>query len=104
MGRRRLRCPHPPPWTTLPGVSDTQQQWWVYVLVSESDGQTYVGVTVDLERRVNQHNGVIPGGAKRTARGRPWRLAKTHGPFADRSQAQSEEHAIKRLKGSQRLA
>ena len=25
------------------------KEWWVYVLVSEANGQTYVGVTVDVE-------------------------------------------------------
>ena len=55
---------------------DEYTEWWVYVLVSETNGQTYVGVTVDVERRLRQHNGEIVGGAKRTHRGRPWKLAK----------------------------
>ena len=40
--------------------------WVVYVLVSESQVETYVGVTNDLARRVDQHNGDLPGGARRT--------------------------------------
>jgi structure-specific endonuclease subunit SLX1 len=38
---------------------------FVYLLVSTS-GSTYVGSTIDLDRRLRQHNGVIKGGAKRT--------------------------------------
>ena len=43
-------------------------EWSVYVLVSPSSGATYVGVTTDLERRLAQHNGDVPGGARRTRR------------------------------------
>jgi len=39
--------------------------YYVYLLVS-TNGATYVGSTIDLERRLRQHNGVIKGGAKRT--------------------------------------
>lgn len=46
----------------------------VYVLRSVSPpSRTYVGATINLERRLRQHNGSISGGARRTA-GRQWRL------------------------------
>lgn len=38
---------------------------YVYMLQC-SDGATYIGATVDLNRRLRQHNGEIKGGAKRT--------------------------------------
>lgn len=79
-------------------------EWWVYVLVSEENGETYVGVTTDLDRRVEQHNGALPGGAKRTTRGRPWKLAKKHGPCLDRSEAQTVEYELKRRRGAERLS
>jgi structure-specific endonuclease subunit SLX1 len=39
--------------------------YYVYLLES-SNGLTYVGATIDLNRRLRQHNGIIKGGAKRT--------------------------------------
>ena len=34
--------------------------------------KTYVGSTNNLSRRLNQHNGVISGGAKKTINDRPY--------------------------------
>ena len=49
--------------------------FYVYLLVS-SDNATYVGATVDLERRLRQHNKEIKGGAHATgakvAKGETW--------------------------------
>lgn len=44
-----------------------EPRWVVYLLVS-SDGSTYVGATVDRNRRLRQHNGALKGGAKATSR------------------------------------
>ncbi|MEZ4449525.1 MAG: GIY-YIG nuclease family protein [Nannocystaceae bacterium] len=77
--------------------------WIVYVLVAESGARTYVGVTTDLERRLEQHNGERPGGARATRGGRPWRVGASYGPFASRGEAQRVERAIKRLRGPARL-
>jgi predicted GIY-YIG superfamily endonuclease len=38
---------------------------YVYLILSTC-GKTYVGATVDLQRRLKQHNGVLKGGAKYT--------------------------------------
>jgi putative endonuclease len=75
------------------------RQWVVYLLWSESGQRTYVGVTVDAERRLAQHNGERSGGAKATRARRPWTLVRTWGPFATNSEAQSVEYKIKRLSG-----
>ncbi len=49
---------------------------FVYLLVS-SDGATYVGATVDVDRRLRQHNQEISGGARATGmkveKGEIWR-------------------------------
>lgn len=49
---------------------------FVYLLVS-SDGATYVGATVDVDRRLRQHNKEISGGARATGmkveKGETWR-------------------------------
>ena len=51
---------------------------YVYLLVS-TNGNTYVGATVDLERRLRQHNQEINGGAHATgikvAQGETWTRA-----------------------------
>ena len=78
--------------------------WFVYVLASESIGATYVGVSTDVERRVAQHNGERPGGARSTRRGRPWHLVAVCGPMESRGHALHLEHRIKSKTGAERLA
>ncbi len=78
--------------------------WYTYLLVSEVNGRTYVGVTTDLERRLRQHNGELAGGARATRAHRPWRLEGHAGPHADRAAAQREERRVKRAKGLARAA
>jgi predicted GIY-YIG superfamily endonuclease len=78
-------------------------QWWVYVLSSQSASRTYVGITVDRERRLAQHNGELPGGARATRAGRPWTLATCYGPFDGRRDALRAEYRVKRERGPERL-
>lgn len=78
-------------------------EWTVYVLLSERTRRTYVGVTIDMDRRLEQHNGAQRGGAKRTRAGRPWTLGARFGPYASRSHAQRVERQVKRLRGRARL-
>ncbi|MCB9526147.1 MAG: GIY-YIG nuclease family protein [Myxococcales bacterium] len=77
-------------------------EWWLYVLLADS-GRTYVGITLDLARRLAEHNGERPGGARATRAHRPWRVGATYGPFPDRSQASRAEHALKKRRGAARL-
>jgi len=59
-------------------IMNNQNQFFVYLLQS-SAGQTYVGATVDLDRRLRQHNKEIKGGAYATgtqvAKGEVWQRA-----------------------------
>lgn len=78
-------------------------EWFVYVLWSERLARTYVGITTALDRRLAQHNGERPGGARATRGGRPWSLATCYGPYADRGAASRVELQVKRLRGRARL-
>ena len=59
---------------------------YVYLLVC-SDGATYVGATVNLDRRLRQHNKEIKGGAVATGRkvsqGKIWRRDRYVEGFPD---------------------
>jgi structure-specific endonuclease subunit SLX1 len=73
---------------------------YVYLLES-SDGATYVGATVDLERRLRQHNKEIKGGAHATgvkvAKGQSWRRILYVSGFPDWSAALQFEWRFKQL-------
>ncbi|MFT7667967.1 MAG: putative GIY-YIG superfamily endonuclease [Planctomycetota bacterium] len=84
-------------------TEQASELWVVYVLVSTALGRTYVGIALDIERRLLQHNGELPGGARSTRGGRPWELAVTYGPYATRGQASKVEYALKQRKGIARL-
>lgn len=69
--------------------------WHVYLLEC-ADGTLYCGVTTDLDRRLAEHNGESPGGARYTRPRRPVRLA-AHAPCPDRASATRLEYRIKKL-------
>ena len=57
----------------------------VYVLQCDN-GDSYVGYTPDIERRLRQHNGELAGGAACTA-GRAWEIHAVYSGFKDKQQA-----------------
>ena len=79
------------------------EEWYVYVLVSETSNRTYVGISTDVPRRLLEHNGERQGGAKATRGFRPWRVGRVYGPYPSRSEASKAEYTIKKLKGAARL-
>jgi len=84
--------------TLLPAAA---AQWAVYLLQC-ADGSLYTGVTLDLQRRLAQHNGERVGGPRYTRGRRPVELLWWE-PAADRGSAQRREAAIKRLPRSAKL-
>lgn len=46
--------------------------YYCYMLFSTVNNRTYIGMTVDPNRRLRQHNGELVGGAKATSTHRPW--------------------------------
>jgi putative endonuclease len=76
--------------------------WFVYLLVSRSlyhYNHTYVGITTDLKRRLDQHNGVLSGGAKCTMAKRPYEIAFYLDNINNRSIASKIEYDVKQKKG-----
>lgn len=73
---------------------------YVYLLTS-SNNATYVGATVDLERRLRQHNKEIKGGAHATgakvSKGETWTRALHIEGFPDWSSALQFEWRFKQL-------
>lgn len=52
-----------------------KMHYFCYLLVSVNPkykNHTYIGFTVSPERRIRQHNGELPNGAKKTSIKRPW--------------------------------
>ena len=74
---------------------------YLYILEC-ADGTYYTGMTLDLERRLAEHN--ISGlGAKYTKARRPVSLVRSKSGLS-RNEAASEEYRIKRLpKGTKRM-
>ena len=74
--------------------------FYVYLLLS-TNNNTYVGATIDVNRRLRQHNGEIKGGAKATtskvSKGDIWRRVCYVSGFPDWSSALQFEWRWKQL-------
>lgn len=68
----------------------------VYILYSEKSLKYYVGSTVNLDNRLNQHNN--GNGGKYTKIHRPWKLICIRN-FTNIREARAEEKRIKSYKG-----
>lgn len=69
--------------------------YWVYILQC-SDLSLYTGITTDLDRRLKEHNGILPRGARYTQQRRPVKYVYTC-RYQNRSDASKEEARIKTL-------
>ena len=65
-----------------------------YILRSLVSNQVYIGFTVDFAHRLRQHNGEIVGGAKRTAKFRPWTAVCIIQGFFEQSAARRFEYRL----------
>ena len=76
--------------------------WTVYILRC-SDGTLYTGITKDVERRIEEHNGSGLLGARYTRARRPVRLVYCES-HETRSDAARREYEIKHLSKEEKEA
>lgn len=80
--------------------------WHCYMLFS-TEGQTYIGATVDPDRRLRQHNCELVGGARATGmrvhQGQTWRRACLVSGFPDQRAALQFEWRWKSLSRKKEL-
>lgn len=76
--------------------------WYVYILRC-ADDSLYTGITIDLERRLLEHNTDNSKGARYTRARRPVELIYQEN-CEDRSNASKREHHLKQLSRAQKLA
>lgn len=75
---------------------DSIHPHWVYV-IRNSEGRHYIGVSIDPENRLAQHNN---GDSKWTRKHLPWQLVWKK-QFPSLSEARKVENFLKRQKGGQ---
>ncbi|MGB0925080.1 MAG: GIY-YIG nuclease family protein [Minisyncoccia bacterium] len=77
-------------------------KYYVY-MVRCADDSLYTGITTDIDRRIDEHNGVskTKKGAKYTQHRRPVTLVYS-AEYENRSQASIEESRIKKLNRKQK--
>ena len=80
---------------------ESKEMHYIY-LVRCSDDSLYCGWTTDLKRRIDAHNGDIPGGAKYTRGRRPVTLVYAES-FHQKQEAQRREYAIKLMTKTKKL-
>jgi len=74
--------------------------WYVYILRC-ADNSLYTGVTTDVNKRLDEHNGITKNGAKYTVSRRPVILAYQES-VDSRSVACKREYMIKSLSKSEK--
>ena len=81
-------------------------RWHVYLLLNDAHTRTYVGATVDPDRRLRQHNAELVGGARATARDHWTRVCLVSGFPDERATLQFEwmwKHLSRKEKGGDAL-
>ena len=70
--------------------------YYVYLIKSKKDNKLYIGLTVDLKKRLIEHS---QGLTKSTKNRRPWRLVY-YEAYASLKDAQIREEKLKKFKNS----
>ncbi len=81
-------------------MTDTSGAWYVYMVIC-NDQTIYTGITLDVQKRIAEHNNGASG-AKYTRSRRPVSLAYLE-EFPDRSSASSREYQLKKRSRQQKL-
>ena len=79
-----------------------EHSWHVY-LVECADGTFYCGVAKDVSKRLAQHNGALPGGARYTRGRRPVRLLGSR-VCENQGEALKLERMVKRRPRGEKLS
>ena len=79
----------------------TVEATWVVYILRCADNSLYTGITTDINKRLDQHNGVNEKGAKYTHGRRPVTLVYQESSNS-RSAASKREYVIKSLKKPQK--
>jgi putative endonuclease len=72
-------------------------------MIEGADSSLYTGITVNIRRRLDQHNGIVSGGAKYTRKQRPYFLAHLE-KLPSRSEAMKREYVIKQFSHKEKVA
>ena len=70
--------------------------FYVYLLKSEADDSTYIGYTIDLKKRLSEHNS---GNSVATKHKRPWELIY-YEAYKSQGDAKYREKQLKRHSGA----
>ena len=76
-------------------------QYFVYIVKCKG-GSLYTGITNNLAKRLDQHNGILKGGARYTRSHRPVALAYVEA-FTTKEEAAKREYEIKQLSRAEKL-
>ncbi|MBF0196376.1 MAG: GIY-YIG nuclease family protein [Planctomycetes bacterium] len=77
------------------------QDWFVYMLRC-ADDSIYTGISTDVDRRIEEHNGKGKKGAKALKGKRPVKLAWKSEKLSSRGEASKLEYALKKLRKTEK--
>ncbi|MBP6882554.1 MAG: GIY-YIG nuclease family protein [Candidatus Levybacteria bacterium] len=78
-----------------------KKNWYIY-MIKCADQTLYTGITTDVSKRIQAHNGEVKGGARYTRFKRPVTLVYQE-ESTDRSSASIREYQIKKLSREEKM-